>query len=125
MATVALGEAETLFSTPSNPGFFPFWACAVVDAWCWSVVMLYVGMRFLNFSNRWTRYGQEAILPFYVLHQPVIYAIAFYVVQWQAGVTVKMLAVVLASFIITIGTYELLVRRLAPLRALFGMKARG
>jgi glucan biosynthesis protein C len=124
MATVALGEAETLFSTPSNPGFFPFWACAVVDAWCWSVVMLYVGMRFLDFSNRWTRYGQEAILPFYALHQPAIYAIAFYVVQWQAGITVKMLAVVLASFIVTIGIYELLVRRLAPLRAVFGMKGR-
>jgi len=122
MVTVAMGEAETLFSTPSNPGFYLFWACAVIDAWCWSVVMLYVGMRFLDFSNKWTRYGQEAILPFYVLHQPVIFAIAFYVVQWEAGVTVKMLTVIMASFIVTISIYELLVRRVAPLRALFGMK---
>jgi surface polysaccharide O-acyltransferase-like enzyme len=122
MATVAMGEAETLFSTPSNPGFYLFWACAVVDAWCWCVTMLYVGMRFLDFSNQWTRYGQEAILPFYVLHQPVIFAIAFYVVQWEAGVTVKMLAVILGSFVVTAALYELLVRRVAPLRALFGMK---
>ncbi len=122
MATVALGEAETLFSTPSNPGFYFFWACAAIDAWCWSVVMLYVGMRLLDFSNEWTRYGQEAILPFYVLHQPVIWAFAFYVVQWEAGVTVKMLTVTLASFVVTIGMYELLIRRVAPLRALFGMK---
>jgi len=122
MATVALGEAETLFSTPSNPGFYVFWACAVVDAWCWLIVMLYVGMRFLDFSNKWTRYGQEAILPFYVLHQPVIFVIAFYVVQWEAGVTVKMLTVILASFVVTAALYELLVRRVAPLRALFGMK---
>ena len=122
MATVAMGEAETLFSTPSNPGFYLFWACAVVDAWCWCVTMLYVGMRFLDFSNQWTRYGQEAILPFYVLHQPVIFAIAFYVVQWEAGVTVKMLAVTLGSFVVTAALYELLVRRVAPLRALFGMK---
>ena len=83
VATVALGEAETLFSDPSNPGFRPFWACAAVDAWCWSVFMLYVGMRFLDFSNAWTHYGQEAIVPFYVLHQPVIYILAFFVVQWQ------------------------------------------
>ena len=122
MATVAMGEAETLFSTPSNPGFYLFWACAVVDAWCWCVTMLYVGMRFLDFSNQWTRYGQEAILPFYVLHQPVIFAIAFYVVQWEAGVTVKMLAVTLGSFVVAAALYELLVRRVAPLRALFGMK---
>ena len=125
MATVAMGEAETLFSTPSNPGFYLFWACAVVDAWCWCVTMLYVGMRFLDFSNQWTRYGQEAILPFYVLHQPVIFAIAFYVVQWEAGVTVKMLAVILGSFVVTAALYELLVRRVAPLRALFGMKRSG
>jgi len=123
MATVALGEAETLFSTPSNPGFYLFWAIAVVDAWCWSVTMLYVGMRFLDFSNEWTRAGQQAVVPFYVLHQPVIFAIAFYVVQWQAGVTAKMLTVIPASFVVSIGVYELLIRRVAPLRAVFGMKA--
>ena len=122
MATVALGEAETLFSTPGNPGFYLFWTCAVVDAWCWSVTMLYVGMRFLDFSNEWTRYGQEALVPFYLLHQPVIYAFAFYVVQWGTGVTVKMLTVILASFVVTAALYELLVRRVAPLRVLFGMK---
>jgi glucan biosynthesis protein C len=122
MATVALGEAETLFSTPSNPGFYLFWACAVVDAWCWSVTMLYVGMRFLDFSNAWTRYGQEATVPFYVFHQPVIFVFAFYIVQWQAGVTVKMLTVILASFVVSAALYELLVRRVASLRALFGMK---
>jgi surface polysaccharide O-acyltransferase-like enzyme len=122
VAMFAMGEAETLFSRPSDPGFYVFWACAVVDAWCWSVVMLYVGMRFLDFSNKWTRYGQEAILPFYVLHQPVIFAVAFYVVQWEAGVTVKMLAVTLGSFVVTAAGYELHIRRVAPQRALFGMK---
>jgi len=122
MATVVIGEAETLFSNPGNPGFYLFWACAVIDAWCWSVTMLYVGMRFLDFSNTWTRYGQEAILPFYVLHQPVIFAIAFYVVQWQIGIGIKLPVVVLSSFLVTIGLYELVVRRVHPLRLLFGMK---
>jgi len=65
----------------------------------------------------------EAVVPFHVLHYPVLLIVAFYVVQWQAGVTVKMLAVLLVSFIGTIGIYELLIRRVAPLRALFGMKA--
>ena len=123
LTTLALGEAETLFSTPGSAAYYLFWACAAVDAWCWSLTMLYVGMRFLDFSNQWTRYGQQAVVPFYLLHQPVIVAIAFYVVQWQASVTVKMLVVMLASFVVTLGIYELLIRRVAPLRALFGMKA--
>jgi glucan biosynthesis protein C len=120
--TVGLGEDSWLFD-PSVPWFYVLWALTPIDAWCWSLFMLFVGMRFLDFSNRWTRYGQEAVLPFYVLHYPVVLTIAFYVVQWQAGVTVKMLTVTLGSFVVTLGIYELLVRRVAPLRAMFGMKA--
>jgi glucan biosynthesis protein C len=121
--TVGLGE-DSWLSDPSVPWFYVLWALVPIDAWCWSLTMLFVGMRFLDFSNKWTRYGQEAVVPFYVLHYPVLLIIAFYVVQWQAGVTVKMLAVTLASFAVTIGMYELLIRRVAPLRALFGMKLR-
>jgi peptidoglycan/LPS O-acetylase OafA/YrhL len=122
MATVTLG-GDTSLSEPSAPWFRVVWALVPIAAWCWSLTMLYVGMRFLDFSNKWTRYGQEAVVPFYVLHYPVLIIIAFYVVQWQAGVTVKMLAVTLGSFVVTLGIYELLVRRVAPLRVLFGMKA--
>jgi len=123
MATLAIGEAETLMNTPSAPGFLIFWAFAVVDAWCWSLFMLSIGMRYLDFSNKVLRYGQEAIVPFYVFHQPVIMAVAFYVVQWETGVALKMLTVIACSFVLTLGIYELLVRRVAPLRSLFGMKS--
>jgi len=122
MTTLALGEAETLLDTPSAPGFYLFWAFAVVDAWCWSLFMLSVGMRYLDFSNKWLQYGQEAVVPFYVFHQPIIMAIAFYVVAWETGITLKMLVIILGSFAATIGIYALLVRRVAPLRAIFGMK---
>jgi surface polysaccharide O-acyltransferase-like enzyme len=123
MAAFALGEPETWFWDPSESGFYLIWTAAPIDAWCWSLIMLLIGMRYLDFSNKWLRYGQQAILPFYVLHQPVIIVIAFYVVQWQAGVTVKMVAVIFGSLVATLGIYELLVRRVVPLRALFGMKA--
>jgi len=122
LATMALGEAETLFTTPGSFAYYLFWALACIDAWCWSLTMFYVGMRFLDFSNPWTRYGQQAVVPFYLLHQPVIVAIAFYVVQWPTGVTVKWLVLMTASLAVTLGLYELLIRQLAPLRVLFGMK---
>lgn len=122
VVTLALGQAEALYSDPNAPGYRLFWGVASVDAWCWSVFMLSIGMRFLDFSHPWTRYGQEAIVPFYLFHQPVIVAVAFFVVQWQAGVAVKMLAVLISSFAVTAAIYELIVRRLQPLRAIFGMK---
>lgn len=123
LATLIMGNAEELFSNPEAAGYQIFWGIAAVDAWCFSIFMLYIGMRFLDFSNRWTRYGQEAVVPFYMLHQPVIIAIAFYVVLWPVNIWIKISVVVLSSFFITIALYEVLVRRLPPLRALVGMKA--
>ena len=121
---VALGIAETWFADPDLPGFYLWWAVATLDTWPWIVVMWFVGMRYLDVSNRWLRYGQEAIVPFYVFHQPVIVVISYYIVQWQLGVTLKMLVIFFGSLAITLAIVEL-IRRIAPLRALFGMKVAG
>lgn len=94
-----------------------------IVALCYSLTVLFVGMRFLDFTNKWLRYGQEAALPFFVLHQPVIVVIAFFVVQWNASIYVKLPLVVLSSFIAAIGLYELIIRRIHPLRLVFGMKS--
>ncbi len=100
-----------------------WWGLVTICSWCWTAFMVFVAMRFLNSRNRWLHYGQEALMPFFVFHLAVLFIVAYFVVQWQAGVTVKFLAVVAGSFVVTLGIYELVVRRLAPLRALFGMKA--
>jgi peptidoglycan/LPS O-acetylase OafA/YrhL len=64
-------------------------------------------------------------MPFYVLHQPVVIVIAYFVVQWGAGVTAKLLVIIFSSFLMTLGFVELLVRPFEPMRRLFGMKPRG
>ena len=109
--------------TPGIPQFYLILALRSLIALCFCLVMLYVGMRFLDSTNQWLRYGQEAALPFFVIHQPVIIIIAFFVVQWTAGIGVKMPIVVLSSFIICIGLYEFVIRRVRPLRLAFGMKS--
>jgi hypothetical protein len=45
-------------------------------------------------------------------------------VKWQVGLLIKLLVVVIGSFALSLGIYELLVRRINPVRALFGMKPR-
>jgi hypothetical protein len=49
---------------------------ATLDTWPWIVVMWFLGLLYLDISNRWLQYGQEAIVPFYIFHQPVIAAIS-------------------------------------------------
>lgn len=72
--------------------------------------------------SRLGQYVGEAVLPVYVIHEPVIVAVAFVLVGWPAPTLVKYPALVLASLAVTLAAYEVLVRRLLPMRVLLGMK---
>jgi len=110
--------------SPATPAFYISWAAFGINSWCWTMVFLYIGMRYLDTTNKWLQYGREASYPFFMIHQPVIIFIAFYVVQWEVALLIKLLVVVIGSFAVSLGLYELLVRRINPVRALFGMKPR-
>ena len=99
------------------------WSVVSANAWCWSAFLLFVGMRTLDFTNKWLVWGQEAVLPFFLLHQPVIMVIAYYVVQWNLGIFPKLLIVVIGSLLVTLSLYEFVIRRVGFLRTVFGMKA--
>jgi glucan biosynthesis protein C len=64
------------------------------------------------------------VLPFFVLQQPQIIGIAFYVVQWNLGVLPKWLIISTLALVLTLALYELLIRRVNAIRWLFGMKPR-
>jgi hypothetical protein len=68
--------------------------------------------------------ANEAVLPFYVLQQPVIIVIAFYVVQWPMGILPKWLIICTLALAMTLVLCELLIRRVNAIRWLFGMKPR-
>jgi peptidoglycan/LPS O-acetylase OafA/YrhL len=69
------------------------------------------------------RYANEAVLPFYLLHQTVIVAIGFYVVPWHASALLKFLIISSTAFAITLLLYEVVIKRTRLTRFLFGMKS--
>ena len=74
---------------------------------------------------RWQRaagYANQAVLPFYVLHEPIIVAFAWIIVRWHAPILAKYSVLVAASFTATVVIYDLAVRRYRPTQFLFGMK---
>lgn len=91
---------------------------------CWAPLVAICGFasRHLRFSNRFLKYANDAVLPFYILHQMVILAIGFHVIRLDAPLWVQYLIIAAASFAVTMATYELLIRRSNVLRVLFGMK---
>jgi glucan biosynthesis protein C len=92
-------------------------------ALCWVIAFIGLGQRFLNFSNRFVRYVNEAVLPIYILHQFVILMIGYYgVIRWDLPIGMKYVLVVILAFLGIMLPYELLIRRFNPLRVLFGMR---
>jgi glucans biosynthesis protein C len=118
---MSLGSLD-IEKPPRTLSEFLFWGLMAACGWCWSAFMLFIGMRYLDRDSKARRYGQEILLPFFVLHQTVIVAIAYFAVQWNTGMLPKMLAVYLGSFVVTIGLCELVIKRVRLLRTLFGMK---
>ncbi|MCK4899632.1 MAG: acyltransferase family protein [Anaerolineales bacterium] len=110
--------------SPGTPMFYVSQTLWGINSWCWTMFIFYVGMRFLDYTNKRLQYSREASYPFFFFHQPVIIFIAFYAVQWEAHLLIKLLVVVIGSFAVSLGLYELFVRRINPVRTLFGMKPR-
>jgi glucans biosynthesis protein C len=92
------------------------------NLWCWLLVILGFGVRHLRFNHPFLRYATEAVYPWYILHQTVIVAIGYYVAGWDMALWAKF-AVVLGSMVaVTFGLHEFLIRRVALLRPLFGLR---
>jgi peptidoglycan/LPS O-acetylase OafA/YrhL len=98
------------------------WTVLSVNGWAWSLVIISMGMRYLDFSDRWLEYGRTAIMPLFLLHQPVIITLAYYVVQWDTGILVKLPVVLLGSLAVTLTIFEAFIKRVGPLKSLFGIK---
>lgn len=97
-------------------------ASRVTCSLAWIGMLIGLGDKYLNFDHRFLSYANQAVLPFYILHQVVLLLIGVYIVQLQISTLEKYLIIVLLSFGVIMMLYELLIRRLRPLRFLFGMK---
>ena len=124
MAIVVSLDSFDVEQAPDTFLEFVLWGLIAASGWCSTAFVLFIGMRYLDRDSRALRYGQATLLPFFVVHQPAILLVAYFVVQWEAGITIKLLAVVLGAFALSIGVTELVIKRVGILRLLFGMKAR-
>lgn len=73
-------------------------------------------------ASKVSPYANEAVLPFYIIHEPVIVIVGYYIVKLETNVAVKYTVISITSLIVTLLLYELLVRRISVMRVLFGMR---
>jgi peptidoglycan/LPS O-acetylase OafA/YrhL len=127
IVAVTLTVAHLVFSFfPSLEIMYDTWLFNLRGfcAWSWILGLLGIGSRWFNTSSKFLGYANEAVLPFYILHQPIILIIGFFVIQWNIGIALKYLIIASTSFIAILAVYDVLVRRINVLRFLFGVRPR-
>ena len=95
-----------------------------ISSWSAVVFILSIGARYLNFNHKVLVYSNEAVLPFYLLHQTIILVIGFFIIPLNLGILPKLLIVIGSSFPLILIFYELLVRRFNVIRFFFGMRSK-
>ena len=94
----------------------------IAGSWCWILAFIGFVSKYLINNGRFLRYANEAVLPFYIMHQTVLLFLGYLILDWHIPDPVKWLLIALSSFVLVLGLYEFAVRRFNILRVLFGMK---
>jgi acyltransferase-like protein len=102
---------------PYSLRYLAFWTLYGVCAWAWMAAVLGMARRWLDTERPILRYGRRAGLEVYILHQPIIIAVAFIVVQWQLSVGAKFAVILVVSALMTLVGAEILSRLPALLHA--------
>ncbi|MFC2026202.1 acyltransferase family protein [Chloroflexota bacterium] len=93
-----------------------------IASWSAVVFMLSLGAKYLNFNNKMLAYANEAVLPFYLLHQTVILCVGWFIIPLNIGILPKFLIIALVSFALIMAIYDLLIRRFNIVRFFFDMR---
>jgi glucan biosynthesis protein C len=101
---------------------FGYLGLNALNSWAWVLMAVGYAKKYLNKKHRILDYANQAVYPFYILHQTVIVIIAFYVVQVEESIGSKYIFVVVVSFLVSMGIYHLFIRPFAWTRLLFGMR---
>ena len=121
MFSLLMAFGEPAFGTPLYAPAFTLWG---LSSWCWVLTILGFSMKHLNSNKSLLSYTNEAVLPFYILHQPVLLSVGYFVVQWAIPDFMKWIIIFASSFAVIMTIYEFVVRRVNAIRFLFGMKLR-
>jgi glucan biosynthesis protein C len=95
---------------------------ASLGSFSWIVFFLSMAEKYLNNKSRMVAYGNEAVLPFYIMHQTIILMVGWFIIQLELSIPVKYVIISITSFVLIIAFYEFLIKRINALRFLFGMR---
>jgi hypothetical protein len=91
-------------------------------AWSCAITAIGFAKQHFNKNSPFRKLANEAIYPFYLLHQPVIVVTGYFIIQWDVAVLWKAATLLFLSFGVTVSIYWFFIRPANILRIIFGMK---
>jgi glucan biosynthesis protein C len=90
----------------------------------WSIILSIIGFakKYLNKPSNFLQYLNQAVFPFFIIHQTIIVALGYWIVQLKVSILTKYLLLSICSSIIIYTLYEYVIRRTKLTRFLYGMK---
>ncbi len=125
LALAATLAGPLLLRGPLEPWSAAWFANLVVfrvSQWTWVLAVLGAGHRWLGHDGRVLRYANEAVYPFYILHLPLATLVGWWVIGLDLAAGDKYALIVLATLLLTVAAYDLLIKRVPVLRVCFGLK---
>lgn len=93
----------------------------IISTWSCLLAVWGFSMAHLNFGTRGLWVANEAVLPFYIMHQTLIIVLAFFVLEWAIPDLARYLIIALGTLILMAALHFGLIRRYNALRVLFGL----
>lgn len=90
----------------------------------WSCGLTAIGYfrKYFNKDHKYRKVLNEAIYPFYLLHQPALIFVGFVVLKWEISYGLQVFLITLISLMSIIITFGLIIKKFNFLRIVFGMK---
>ncbi len=107
----------------SNRWSLWYLVCALVS-WTFVITMLGYGQVWFHKKSVLLKKCNEAIYPFYILHQTIIIVLGYYIIQFDMNILSKITLLIFTSLPLIIIIYRFLVYPFKVTRILFGMKSK-
>ncbi len=107
---------DTTFSYQLELVFIP------LNYWSWILAIFGFAAKYLNKANTKLTYANEAVYPFYILHQTILMIIGFYIKDLNLSFIIKFSMMIFGTFFVSWFLYEFFIRRWMIIRPLFGLK---
>jgi glucans biosynthesis protein C len=96
----------------------------VTNLWAWILTIFGFAARHLNKPSATLAYANQAVYPFYILHQTITIIIGYFIYDMDWNLAVKFSLMTIGTFGFSWLIYEFLIRRVRFVWPLFGLKRR-